>query len=508
MTRTFSLHVVVCKNTDDEHTMMIQPQKDDDSCVIVHSESCRISQSQGDAQYALIFVPATIVDSSLEQLSQLDDTQKRRASNHLLSMIHPFLAQNFPLKAIIRAEFPLVLLDLSHTPAETILDVLEQCPILHSGPEAILQALLIDQLLIVNSSSATDEPPMHSTTTTQQQFNIPVCPICLHRIHPPRLGMRLPPNEQLCSRFYCPTRNCPKQRLLEPWSSSNCAACRVIHICRRQQQQQQDIACMTCGMKETLWVCLTCAFIGCGRYSNKHAAQHFRETGHPFCLELTTLRIWDYCGEGFAHRVDLLECPSTSSAVNNNGGGEVVVVVSDNHDGNKSTKMATMIGEEYEALLQSALEEQAQHYEGETSRLRAELTASVVSRDNLSEMEQVEIDRIAASNDALRANIESTKRGILELQSQEVPLRAASNRLLREQQVAKDLLSKIKEETKREQQTGKLQVEELEQQIADLTANQRMREQFTQDQELQNAQIFGTSELKKKAAKPRRFFRK
>jgi hypothetical protein len=34
----------------------------------------------------------------------------------------------------------------------------------------------------------------------------------------------------------------------------------------------------------------------------------------------------------------------------------------------KTPEKATMIGEEYEALLQSALEDQAQHYEGEIMR--------------------------------------------------------------------------------------------------------------------------------------------
>ena len=40
----------------------------------------------------------------------------------------------------------------------------------------------------------------------------------------------------------------------------------------------------------------------------------------------------------------------------------------------KTPKKATMIGEEYEVLLQSALEEQAQYYEGEIAWLRATLS--------------------------------------------------------------------------------------------------------------------------------------
>ena len=550
MPQTFTLHVTV-SGGDDELL------KERDTCFIAYPSSCHISQSsshQDAAQYALLFVPATIVDSSLEQFhhdispyNRLDEYDKQMLSDRLLHMIHPFLARNLPLKAVIpvrheHAPADLVLLDLSHTPADAVLDLLEQCHMLHSGPELVLKALLIDHVDL----HAVGQVP----STQQQQFHIPMCPVCLHRIDPPRLGFQLPSSELCCSRF-CPppdllsgTRNsnnnhaCPKQRLLEPWPRpSCCATCRVIQTywsSSHNSNTSTDVrccCCMACGMQETLWVCLTCAFVGCGRYSNKHAAQHFRDSAHPFCLELTTLRIWDYSyGEGgFAHRVDLLECPSSPPLWSPwvhaaSGADRGVFAEQQDNDFNgpnsfhyfdttneKAPKKTTMISEEYEALLQSALEEQAQHYEGEISRLRAELMATVVSRDTLSDVEQAELDHIAASNEALKANIEAAKHSILELQAQEAPLRTASNQLLREQQTAKDLLQSIQEENRTERHAGNVQVDELEQQIADLTTNQRMREQFIQDEELQNAQIFGTTgneQAKKAGKKTRRFFRK
>jgi hypothetical protein len=174
-----------------------------------------------------------------------------------------------------------------------------------------------------------------------------------------------------------------------------------------------------------------------------------------------------------------------------------------------------MIGEEYECLLQSALEEQAQHYEGEITRLRAELTAARVDEQSISEQERTEIDSLNATIQERRAQIDKVGRGLLDLQSQEAGNRAVSQRLLREQQVAQELQAKLREEASKEQNEGRMQVDELEQQIADLTANQQMRHQFSQDQELLNAQIFGTtgtdnnakSSSKKKGKKTRRFFR-
>jgi hypothetical protein len=103
-------------------------------------------------------------------------------------------------------------------------------------------------------------------------------------------------------------------------------------------------------------------------------------------------------------------------------------------------------------------------------------------------------------------------------QAQEAGHRATSQRLLREQQVVQEVLLKIRTETSKEHEEGKMQVEELDQQIADLAANQRMRDQFSQDEELQQAQIWGTannnnnnnnkSNKKSTGKKTRRFFRK
>jgi hypothetical protein len=177
----------------------------------------------------------------------------------------------------------------------------------------------------------------------------------------------------------------------------------------------------------------------------------------------------------------------------------------------KSPKKATMIGEEYEALLQSALEDQSQHYEGEIMRLRATLTAEQVDAESMTKEELEEIESIRKEIAERRAEIDRISRELLDSQAQEAGYRATSQRLLREQQVSQDLLKKIREDSSREHAQGNMQVEELELQIADLTANFRMRDQFSG--ELSNAQIYGTTgneakPNKKGGKKSRRFFRK
>jgi hypothetical protein len=389
-------------------------------------------------------------------------------------------------------------------------------------------------------------------------LEIPSCPVCLHRIDPIRLGLPQPPTLQLCSKF-CPPPNllaldtaspgggngggssasttrtrrprrldvaCPQQRLLLPWPRpSLCVVCRTIDQYWQAQLWGSDedatrpsttdaeaptlsssssgLVCDDCPMRETLWVCLTCGYTGCGRYSNKHAANHFLQSGHPFSLELATLRIWDYVTGGFVQRTDLLECPSswpllqpwivapsrsTTTSLTDIPSSPVAARPDASE---KAPKKATMIGEEYEVLLQSALEEQAQYYEGELSHLRAKLTADQVDQSVMTEAEKATVESLQEEIAKLHLRIHETSRQLLEVQKEEARYRATSAQLLRQQQVAQDLVQKLEQETAQEQAAGRQQVDELEQQIADLTANERMRSQFSQNEELQQAQIWG-----------------
>jgi hypothetical protein len=170
----------------------------------------------------------------------------------------------------------------------------------------------------------------------------------------------------------------------------------------------------------------------------------------------------------------------------------------------KSSKKAVMIGEEYEALLQSALEDQAQHYEGEITSLRAELTAALVDKNAMTPDEAKEIENLRSDISKIRKEIGNSSKELLEAQALEAGLRATSQKLLTEQQNSNDLLKNIQEEHRRENELGKMQIEDLEQQITDLSANLRMRQKFSQSDELNNAQIFGTTSPEPRAQGNRR----
>lgn len=542
-----------------------------------------VDERKQSTSLVAVFVPPSLIDECLEKYTSttkmhasgscfwIKDSSAVKLAEDLLPSIHPSLVQS-QIRAIVRtsiaseenapAEF--VLLDLSSKDL-IVQDILQTTngQALSSDSTAILKILPLSSVTFelpaaasATGTSGESSSGMKAPPQSPRLPCIPTCAVCLHRIDPVRLGLPAPANAHLCSKF-CPPPNlmswaseleqsCPKQLFLQPWSKgARCRACRVIqqywdhHINHGmglggdsgdEYEASSSLYCQECSMHKTLWVCLTCGYVGCGRYSNRHSVQHFQETQHPYSLELATLRIWDYVREDrFAHRVDLLECPSsppltqpwmarsTPDRASYQATASAAYPISTPNvytSAEKSPKKATMIGQEYEALLQSALEDQAQHYEGEITRLRAELTAALVDHTSLSPKEQAEMAELQSEIAGLRGEIEAASRELLEVQAQEAGHRATSQHLLHEQQEANALLQKIEREAQQEAQQGKMQIEDLEQQVRDLTANLRMRHQFSQSEELNEAQIFGTNETpntnraKRGGKKKGRFFRK
>lgn len=496
-------------------------------------------------------------------------------------------------------DYDLILIKAHHGMEQSALAVLEdvQGESMAASPHAVIKAFSVSCVSFDPSifsvptsavySGGAAQPPLESkamldTDSLQDGFSaIPSCPTCIHRIEPQRLGMPKPKHHQLCSHLgpaesdasHC----CSSTKFLNAWPHpSYCETCEVISKHMRStaklgvqsstsspgtstgapvseafidgaslsveigDPKTEIVYCFKCKMKETLWVCLTCGVVGCGRYSHGHAEEHYNETRHPYSLELATQRIWDYATGDFVQRDDLLSCPlmqrrlGKGSATDCTEGGQPSNVALDapskcgnglqnqssfdsfdassscmynvmamsnalNPD-DPSPKKASMIGEEYEALLQSALEDQAQHYEFEITRLIAELTGKGVDEEKMSGKETAEIEMLQSQISELHMEVDRLSRDLLDKQAQEAGHRATYQRLHREQAVAKDLLDKIKEESERERVEGDTQVAELEQQVMDLTANLRMREQIALDEELSNAQIFGVA----KASKPKR----
>ena len=390
---------------------------------------------------------------------------------------------------------------------------------------------------------------------------LPCCPVCLDLIDPIYLGLPGLEDGRKCSQWCrldgfslddadaSSLHYCVNESKLIPWPApSHCAACKVINGNAKPTDSSTSLElspprgssladmlstnkCHQCEMTSTLWVCLTCGYVGCGRYTKKHAAQHFKEKSHPYSLELATGRIWDYSNGKFVHRKDLFDCPvfslrwgfgnapeSYASQSQYQDHGDVrgcankdTLAGSCGEDVNASScsssighrapsklieepKKSIMISEEYEVLLQSALEDQAQHYEGKISHLKAELVSIRLDRQRkITDIETQEIQELQDAIQFAEEEVRTLSATLLDAQTVEANHRSTSQKLLREQTISKELLEKIRHETRQEHETCKLRMEDLEGQIEDLTANLRVMAQLQQNEELSQGQILGTA---------------
>ena len=123
-------------------------------------------------------------------------------------------------------------------------------------------------------------PAVRGAATLTQ---LPTCPTCLERLDKDTTGLHTVGCSHLTA---C---DC------DLWLGTTCMCCALV--------AGAACSCELCGQRDNLWVCMVCGHVGCARYANEHAVAHFRRTGHNYCLDLGTRRIWDYNLDRYAHRI-------------------------------------------------------------------------------------------------------------------------------------------------------------------------------------------------------------
>jgi BRCA1-associated protein len=160
----------------------------------------------------------------------------------------------------------------------------------------------------------TNDPFIPASTTskplaprTPSLIELPTCPVCLERMDE-TTGLLTIPCQHV---FHC--------TCLEKWSGGGCPVCRYTHddfssrpnghkyksktLSGEYEPHDGPLECETCHADTSLWQCLICGRVGCGRYEGKHAYAHYEETGHTFSMDLESKRVWDYSGDGYVHRI-------------------------------------------------------------------------------------------------------------------------------------------------------------------------------------------------------------
>ncbi|XP_029809327.1 ubiquitin carboxyl-terminal hydrolase 44 [Suricata suricatta] len=76
------------------------------------------------------------------------------------------------------------------------------------------------------------------------------------------------------------------------------------HIEQLQLAQDHSILnpqkwhCVDCNTTESIWACLSCSHVACGRYIEEHALSHFQDSSHPVALAVNEMCVFCYlCDE-------------------------------------------------------------------------------------------------------------------------------------------------------------------------------------------------------------------
>uniref|UniRef100_A0A383VK63 BRCA1-associated protein n=1 Tax=Tetradesmus obliquus TaxID=3088 RepID=A0A383VK63_TETOB len=147
----------------------------------------------------------------------------------------------------------------------------------------------------------------------QGTTELPTCPVCLERLDEHISGIVT----TVCNhRFH--------GECLKRWGDTSCPVCRYCMYSASTSTSR----CSTCGTNANLWICLICGHVGCGRYKQGHASDHWKQSAHCYALELETQRVWDYAGDGYVHRLiqsktdgKLVEVPSPAPACSHSSPG-------------------------------------------------------------------------------------------------------------------------------------------------------------------------------------------
>ncbi|XKL64318.1 hypothetical protein PGB90_004404 [Kerria lacca] len=217
-------------------------------------------------------------------------------------------------------------------------------------PEYVCQLVFVSKVEILNEAEGAWNPPLGHT-------ELPTCPVCLERMDESVDGILT----ILCNHSF--HSNC-----LVKWGDSSCPVCRYVQT----PEVVAENKCFECHSSESLWICLICGHVGCGRYVQGHAQKHYTDTSHCYSMQLGNNRVWDYVSDNFVHRL-----------LQNKADGKLVEGPSpEKHNPGQPTDMDEKLDSvqlEYTYLLTSQLESQRNYYEEMLSRLQEEAKLGSVS---------------------------------------------------------------------------------------------------------------------------------
>ncbi|KAJ0986497.1 hypothetical protein J5N97_004853 [Dioscorea zingiberensis] len=216
-----------------------------------------------------------------------------------------------------------------------------------SEPE-VCHILFLDSVEFTEFTEIASTPPIGFS-------ELPTCPVCLEKLDQDISGIVATTFDQ-----FVPSTS--------KWSNSSCPVCQFL------QEHTQKATCSTCHTAEHLWICLICGFVGCGRYKEGHARDHWGRTHHCYALDPHAQRIWDYVGDTYVHRLNQSKSDDKLQSHCRFNINCASCQCNDEHgfSGVLFSSQVDALKDEYNRLLANTLEEQKQHYEALLSKIKEE----------------------------------------------------------------------------------------------------------------------------------------
>lgn len=327
-------------------------------------------------------------------------------------------------------------------------------------------------------------------------LELPTCPVCLERMDETTGLLTI-----LCQHvFHC--------ACLEKWrfTGSGCPVCRYTqspsytfpyprpsHDGTDYGHEDEEPMCSVCAKTKsesaTIWICLICGNLGCGRYDAAHAYAHYEETSHCYAMDISTQRVWDYAGDGYVHR--LIQNKSQEISQPQQNGSKSTISERDTRPRHENEayraeggdmvpreKMESM-ATEYTYLLTSQLEGQRKYFEeqferavGKADKASAQAEAAALQAQKaVADMEAstAERDSMQEANQRLEKSLEKAQKTKV---ASESLARKLQTELREERTVIEGLMKRIAAADEKAEQ-AKAQAEKAEEQIKDLEDQNR-----------------------------------
>ncbi|KAK3143548.1 hypothetical protein QOZ80_4AG0301680 [Eleusine coracana subsp. coracana] len=321
-----------------------------------------------------------------------------------------------------------------------------------SSEGEVCHVLFIASVQYTPSTEIASTPPVGS-------IELPTCPVCTERLDQDISGI----SATTCDHsFQC---SC-----VSVWVNSSCLVCQFC------QKQSENSTCSVCQNTGNLWICVICGFVGCGRYKEGHAKQHWKDTDHCYSLDLETQRVWDYVGDSYVHRLNHSKSDTKHAKFKSKCkySGDDCVNCSCNDDSDVGGAMfsskAETIVDEYNRLLASQLETQREYYEARLSEAKREkerLISEAVDKavnDKLQEMHLklenliAEKKKVAEMNDKLTRNQDVWRQTLRDIEERERAVLKSKDETINDlEEQIKDFKFSIKVQKSIEKNGGGLQ---------------------------------------------------